>query len=482
VSVVPTQATRGHAFRDVVVQVGTRVLNLALGIFVTAVLVRTLGASGYGQWMTMLTVFQLLGYFTSFGLEAVTVREAASDPEAAENWVGALVLTRLALSLPVVVIGFAVLLFVREGNAMLVAGIILLLEIPLGVGTSLQVVHQLRMDNKVPMAILTANSVLWGAAVVLVNVLGGGLVALAIALTAATAFTSLMQALTAVRLLRFRLRPSRAAMVRLVRLGAPLGVAGLLVIAYARIDQVIVFEQVGAEASGQYGAAYRVLEQAHFVPVSVITTLAPLMASLWPGHRARMLRIVTMAAEALSIGSLGALAFAVVAARPLMRFFFGEDLVAGAPALPVLGAAFVVICFGYLSGNLLLVLGLARKQVTVALLGLIANVAGNLVLVPRYGFMAAAWMTLVTEAVVVSVGFAFVLRRLGRPWPSLGRLPRIALAGGLLLVALLGLRHAFGEELVVLSVGAAVLYPALLLALRAVSPGEVRTLLRGDAV
>ena len=64
-----TPPSREHAFRDVLVQVLTRVMNLALGIVVTALVVRTLGDTGYGQWMTMLSSFQLVGYFASLGLE-----------------------------------------------------------------------------------------------------------------------------------------------------------------------------------------------------------------------------------------------------------------------------------------------------------------------------------------------------------------------------------------------------------------------------
>ncbi len=59
--------SRERAFRDVLVQVLTRVMNLALGIVVTALVVRTLGDTGYGQWMTILTTFQLIGFFTSWG-------------------------------------------------------------------------------------------------------------------------------------------------------------------------------------------------------------------------------------------------------------------------------------------------------------------------------------------------------------------------------------------------------------------------------
>jgi O-antigen/teichoic acid export membrane protein len=470
----PLTPTRERAFRDVLVQVLTRVLNLALGIVVTALVVRSLGDTGYGQWMTILTTFQLVGFFTSLGLESVAVREAAADPAHAEDWVGALVVTRLALTLPVMVVGLGVLLLIQESHAMLIAGIILLAEFPFGVGSSLAVVHQLRVRNTLPMIVLTVNSVLWGLCVLVIYLTHGGLVALALSMTLVSTLTAMMQAFAAFKLIRFRLRPSRAAIVRLIRVGAPLGVAGLLVNAYARIDQIIVFEQAGSKAAGYYGAVYRVLEQAHFIPISVLTTVAPVMMTLYVSDRARMLRMVTLAAEFLAIGSLGALAFASVAAEPLMRLFFGQEFVPAAPALPILGGAFVFICYGYLTGNLLLTLGIAQRQIIVGLAGLVVNVVGNLILVPKYGFLAAAWMTLATEVVVVGTGGYFVVRELGAV--SIGRLPRVVAAAAILLGVLLVL-EAGGGGLVVLALAAGLLYPALLLACRAVAPRELRVLL-----
>lgn len=472
---VPIQASRSRALSDVLFQIVARVANLALGTVVTVLLVRTLGASGFGEWMTIFSILGLLGYFTSFGLSAVAVREAAADPEHVDDWVGALIMVQVLLAIPVAIAGAIALALVSHGSTMFVAGLVLLAQTPIAIGGSLQVVHQLRMDNRVPMVLLTVNSVLWGAAVVVIDLAGGGLVALAVAMTATTTVTSVLQAVFAIRLQHVRPRPSRAAMVRLVKVGAPLGIAGLLVLAYGRIDQIIVFDQVGATAAGQYGAAYRLLEQANFVPVAVLTTLAPMMAALWPVDRARLLRVSTMAAELLSIGAFGALAFTLVASRPLMQALFGDDLVAGARVLPILTGAFVVICFGYLIDNILLVIGLAHRQVWIALAGLVANVAGNFLLVPKYGFVAAGWMTLVTEVVVCGTGGVIALRGLGRPWPSLGRVPRVALAGAVLTLALWGL-DAAGGPLAALIALSLVLYPVLLLALRALSPHEIREL------
>ena len=124
------------------------------------------------------------------------------------------------------------------------------------------------------------------------------------------------------------------------------------------------------------------------------------MAAAWPGDRERLLRTVRRP-RAMAIASFGALAFAGVAATPLVRLFFGHEFLAAAPALPVLGGAFVFICFGYLNGNLLVVLGQQRRAPGHRRDSVVLNVAGNLILVPLVGFMGAAWMTLGTEAVGV---------------------------------------------------------------------------------
>lgn len=471
------EVTRQRALRDVAIQVTAKVLNLALGLVVTSLVVRTLGESGYGQWTTILAIYGIVGYFATLGMDTVAVREAAARPEEATDWVSALVLVRLALSIPVMLGGFAVLLFVQDSHTMLVAGLILLLDFPIGVATSLSVVHQLRVSNLLPMIVMTINSVVWGVLVVVVKSSGGGLVALAVAMLATAALAGAVQIVAALRIVGFRLRPSRAAIARLVRTGSSVGLASMLMLAYGNVDQVIVFEKAGSADAGQYGAAYRIMVQAHFVPASLMTTLAPVIAATAFANRDRMLRILGLAVELMMIGALGGLAFSLVASRPAVEFVFGDEFAPAAGALPILAAAFAVMCVGYLTGNVMLVLRRTRLQAVIALAGLVVNVAGNLYLVPRHGFLAAAWMTLATEAVVVGAGAVIATRALGLRVPPIGRTPKVAVAAAVLW-GLLALLDAEGAPFGVLCAVTAVAYPALLLVLRAVAPDDLR-LLRG---
>jgi O-antigen/teichoic acid export membrane protein len=345
-----------------------------------------------------------------------------------------------------------------------------------GVG-ALQLVFQLRVNNRVPMIVLSIRSVLWAVAVLVIYLNNGGMVALAVALVATNLVGSIVQTLAAFNTLGGWLRPSRARLAELMRATLPLGVTGMLVIGYGRIDQVIVLQAAGSKQAGLYGAVYGLLERSHFVPISVLTTLAPIVAASWPADPARMLRAARLAAELMAVGSLGALAFASVAATPLVRLFFGSHFTGAAPALPVLGAAFVFICFGYLNGNLLVVLGQQRRMLAISLAALAFNVLGNVVLVPLTGFMGAAWMTLATEVLVCAGCLSTIVKHLDRPWPRPGRLTNTLLAAALLFAALTALR-LIGAPLAVLVVAACVLYPQLLLALGAVTRADVEMVLR----
>jgi O-antigen/teichoic acid export membrane protein len=476
-STIARHATRQRAARDVLMQIVTRVFNLALGVLVTALVARLLGKVHYGQWTTLFNLLGLVAFFAALGMERVVVREAAAHPEREEEWLGAMMLLRLALLGPVVLLSLLTVLLLQRNHQMLIAGLILVTAMPFDGTSVLGLVFQLRVRNVVPMIVLTLRSVLWGAAVAIIFWRGGGMVALAIAMAATNAIASVVQTVAALRVLPRWPRPSRAQLKPLLTIGLPLAISGMLIISYARIDQVIVYSIAGSGPAGLYGAVYNVLDSAHFVPISVLTTLAPIIAASWPVDRERMLRVVRLAAELMAVASFGALAFAAAAATPLIRLIFGSGYVAAAPALPVLGGAFVFICFGYLNGTVMTVLGKQRRLLRISLIALVVNVAGNLILVPAVGFIGAAWMTLATEVVVCAASLRVILLELELPLPNPGRVGRTALAAALLGGGLALLRHA-GAPLGALVAVACVGYPALLLGLRALTVEDLRVVLR----
>jgi O-antigen/teichoic acid export membrane protein len=467
--------TRARAGRDVSLQIVLRATNIALGVGVTLLLVRGLGDEAFGQWATLLAVIGFAGYFGEMGLDRVAVERAAAQPDTAPSWLGALIALRLALSVPATVAALAICLWLSDDAQMRAAAVVLAALVPVAAVGSARVAFQLQVRNAVAVAVELANGVLWAAGVVVVSVLDGDILAYAAAFVAVSAATSLAQLWLALRTTRFRVRGSRKRWGTLLRLGVPVGVGGLLTFGYGYIDQVIVFAVAGAREAGLYGAVYRIYERIQFLPAAVMTTLFPIFVAARAADAARVRRLFQLAFDALVLLSLPALTITLAGPEAIVRLLFGGEFAEAAPALPLLMATFVLVSVGYLAGYLIIAYDLQRRFVLIALVALALNVPANLLLVPAYGFMAAAWITLGTELLVATWTTVLVCRTVGvvPAWGRVGRVAAIALAAG---AAGWALREA-GVPVVLWAAIAALLYAGLLLALRVVHRDELRALL-----
>jgi len=475
-----THATRVGNRRvaaDVGIQMGGQVVNIALGVVTTVVLVRALEATRYGEWATILAAIELIAMVGNLGLETVAIRLAAQEPEREGAWVGAATSLRLAFSAPMLAVFVGVLALIASDSEMVTTGLVLSLGFFTTAVSTLRIVFRLHVRNHVTVAFTTLNSVLWAGSVIAIAAAGGGMAAFAVAFMAVTIFVQGGLALVALRTIHVRWKGARELWPRLLGIGISVGIAATLTFAYGRIDQILVYELAGDSTEvGVYAAMYKILDNAGFVPMALMVTLFPIMAGLYPADRPRLRRMMQVAIDYLTIVALGGLALTIAAAEPIIELLYGADYVSGATVLTILVAAFVPICIGNVAGNMVVAMDLQRRYIWFAVAGLAINVPLNLLLIPEFGIEAAAWITLLTELVVVSLSLAMVLRRieLRLSLRQIGLALVAATASGL---AIWGLRQA-GAGAIVLVAAMTALYPALLLATRALDLEQLRRLLR----
>ena len=471
----PADAGTRRVATDITIQILARVVNLILGIFVTLILVRGLGSASFGAWSAIFAVTQIVAGIGELGLGEIVVNRASADPEGERDWLGALLSLRLLLALPMMIASVVVVLLILPAGQERTAGVIISCGVLIGVPTALNIVFQLRVRNDISMAIVTFNSVIWGVGVVAVALLSGGIIAFAAVFVGASAMTAALTAVLALRITPVRLHGVRRLWRPILRIGVLAGIGGMLITLYVKVDQILVLNIAGSRQAGLYGAAYRLLEQIQFIPAAVMTTLFPLIARAYARRSDRTQTILQAAGEYLAMASLPVLAFTIVAAQPIMTLLFGDEFAEAAAALPILAGAFVSISFGYLVGNMVVVLELQRRFAFFAAIALVLNVALNLAFIPTYGFVAAAWITVLTEFTVMSLSMRMVLRAIAMT-PRFGRLLRTVLAATIMGLAT-WLAHLAGMPLSALAVVAAATYLPLLLALRVVTVAELRGLL-----
>jgi len=133
--------------------------------------------------------------------------------------------------------------------------------------------------------------------------------------------------------------------------------------------------------------------------------------------------------------------FLALFSKEVILVMFGDAYVAAAPALILLGAAFFFK--GFYSINTVFLYNTGKPKVTMiaTAIGVTANFLLNLFLIPKYGFVGAAWATLVSFFLMMLLTLAAVRRTTPFPFPWMNWLKTI-LISCLLVLGTVALKNA----------------------------------------
>jgi O-antigen/teichoic acid export membrane protein len=292
-------------------------------------------------------------------------------------------------------------------------------------------IYKNRISWRVPVAMRAAASTLSLAFVV--ALLAGGAVRPALYLCAVAAGSTLANVglhVAARRHLPPIMPGERPIAKGIFAAALPLGLSGLCAQTYFYVDNLFVRAIEGPEAVGVYNIGVRILG------FSIMVALFASMAALpWftREHAEQRLgeAIARLAQPLFALAGLGA-GVLFPWCEELLGLF-GPDFVAGGPSLRWLLSAVCVIYLGAALMTAVVSTGRTRSMLTITSSGLLLNLVGNALLVPRLGIEGAAIATLATEAAVV-IGATLALARLGvRPFG--GRRAALWLGGPLAFAA-----------------------------------------------
>jgi O-antigen/teichoic acid export membrane protein len=224
----------------------------------------------------------------------------------------------------------------------------------------------------------------------------------------------------------------------LLRDSVPLMLNNLLNSVFFRID-VQVLNVWGRATVGQYASAYKVIDGVGGISSSFILALFPMFA-----RRAgdggttgdALSRVYALALTLLVIVAMPVAGLLTWIAAPLSGLLWGHDfLPESAIALQILIWFLPLSFVNGLTQYVLIALGLQARITVAFAAAAIFNLAANLVLVPTYGYVAAALTTIATEFVLL-VPFALTISARMPLRPLAGAcarpLPAAAFAAGVL--------------------------------------------------
>lgn len=422
---------------SVAAQFGIKTLSFVFTVFV----VRHLGPEIYGQYMGVLAFGAVFQIFSDLGISPYLVREIARLRDQPDGFAKAGTLYGNALVLRLILAVLTSLtttgLAWLTGQPLLVVGAIGLNSLSLllyGIqGASeaalmgferLDLVSGARVLNQMIFVIL-GSLALW---------LGVGFFGLILSnLIGVTVYTYVCWRAVH-RFQLFPRRPNWQAWLPLLRASLPFAVIGLALGFSYRYDSLLLSYR-SAEENGLYNSVYNLVFSAVLLSNSFCVALYPTLTRRAATHPESLPSIYARAFRYLMIMSLPIAAGVWALADQIVPFLFGDQYLAAIPALKILIWVLPFMFASEFLGYIVVIAGQENKVARSLLLSTSINVVLNTVLVPQYGYMVAAVMTVVTEVILVGQ-YVWLLRHTLREMDLHNILTRPVLAIAAMIFAL----------------------------------------------
>ncbi len=395
---------------NVIVQTVGRVIVLALALISVKLITNYLGPEGTGNYNTIVTYLSFFITFADFGLFSIGVREISKRPEDSKKILGNIFYIRFVSALIASII--ACLIAFNTGYSseikygVAIASVFLFFNLVSSVYDMLFQVH-LEM-GKVAIAEVVSRA-LAVATIIIATQLNLGFYVIVASVSFAAVINFLIKYLYSRKKLVFGPVYDSQTAKWILRLSIPLGVVFVVNNFYFKVDTLILFYFKGAGDVGIYSVAYRILETTIFIAAFLANSLKPLLSRNVINDAAKAARAASRGFTMLFFMSLPIVIAAIPFSKEIIIFLSNSEFIGGAPILVILSIASIFIYLNILLGEIMIAKDLRRYLIVVAIFTLLFNITANIILIPNYSYVAAAYVTMASELLLFILGLSKVM-------------------------------------------------------------------------
>ena len=197
--------------------------------------------------------------------------------------------------------------------------------------------------------------------------------------------------------------PELVAVCRLLVVGFPFALQAFLGLAYFQLGTLILGALTTSTEVGYYQSSMQIVLAAMLLPLAIVQAYYPRLAKAFSTGDTNGMRLMRQMMSVLTTLGFCLTAMFGLGAPFLITLLYGTKMQPGIIVLQILSLVFIVRSAASGLGISLIALGWQKVQV---LAGFVATVGGlllNLLLIPRYGFVATAWVNLATNLAVLGI-------------------------------------------------------------------------------
>lgn len=398
------------------VQLIGRGISTILGVLAVALLARYLGTSGYGEYTIATSFLQFFAIVVDFGLTLTTLTMISevdgTEDGAEERLVANLTTLRIVSSIiffalaPLLVIFFPYSSDVKTSVAVGAVAYAILSVNQMLVG----VFQKYLAMHLAALAEVAGRAALLGA-MAYVAWSGGTVVDMVTAMIVANLCQLLFLLLYARRFVAMKLAYDFKVWRKIIARSWPIGVSTILNLVYLKGDIIILSLFRSASEVGLYGAAYKVLDVLTVIPMMFMGLVLPPLTAAWKRADTERVRyFLQRSFDAMFLLGLPLLVGGALVAEPMMRLIGGPEFQVGSSYLSILLIALFAVFLSGLFGHAVVAIGKQRPMIWGYFADAAISLVAYFIFVPIYGATAAAWITVLSEAIIALLTYLMVRR------------------------------------------------------------------------
>jgi len=379
--------------------IGERIFRMAMGLCVGIYVARYLGPVDFGLLTFAVSFVGLFHTLSTLGIDSIIVRELVKSPEQTDTLLGTAILMKLGGVLLMWLFILAALPFTSSdaGTKTLVA--IIAFAVLFQAFNVIDLNYQAQVRSKYVVHAQLVQVTLSSIARLLLIWWKASLVWFAC--------TFLLDAVFLAGALLYLYKKNTGEVHRwtwdrsiakgLLLDGWPLILTGMAISIYMKIDQVMIKEILGAREVGFYAAALKISEAWYFVPAAITTSIFPAILEAKKNDAIKYTnRMQSIYDGLIWLGLLVAIPTTFLSPH-IIGLLYGQPYSDSAGILAIHIWSGVFVCYGVVKGKWEVAENMQKISMICTLTGMVFNVCANLVLIPRYSAIGAAYATLISQ-------------------------------------------------------------------------------------
>jgi len=391
--------------KNTIIIIMGEILTTLIGIFTVIYLTRYLGAQDFGIYSFIFAYLGFFGIIVDFGIARILVRDISRELSQANKLLGSALILKFMLSILAILLSCLIINFFNYPFNIKLLVYIGALSFLFSINALYRLIFQVHLKMEYPILVEIFNSLLKLGLFFFLIVKKASLIWFVLATVIINLPALFMLMFFSRKFVKLELKIDFKVYKYLIKESWPLALTTAFIMIYTRIDQLMLFHMKGAKAVGFYAAAVRLAELFNIIPVAFTISVFPLFSNYFVNAKEKFKEAYELSFKYMSILIIPIAVVMSILSKPIINFIFGQSFTESAQAFKVLIWSEVFVFLGAIHINILIATGLQRLDFLFTVSSALLNIILNLLWIPCYNIVGAAWATLISYSLGVPLSY-----------------------------------------------------------------------------